>query len=238
MSNARSATVSRRGLIFGALAAGALSRFPAPALAQAAGPFQLAPLPYADTALAPAISANTLGFHWGRHHRGYVDTLNRLVAGTPLAAQSLDDVVKNTAGRPEVLAIFNSAAQAWNHDFYWKSLKPNGGGMPGEALRARIDQDFGGFDRFRQEFANAALGQFGSGWAWLAVANGRLRLGRTPNAETPMIQPGVTCLLTIDVWEHAYYLDYQNRRADYVAAVIDRLLNWDFAAEQFARSRG
>jgi len=227
--------VPRRSLLLGALAASVLPRA---ALAQAAGRFQLAPLPWPDTALAPVISANTIGFHWGRHHRGYVDTLNRLVAGTPFEAQGLDDVVKASADKPEHTAIFNNAAQVWNHDFYWKSLKPGGGGTAGGALAARIDADLGGFDRFKQDLAAAATGQFGSGWAWLVAEAGRLRIERTPNAATPMTRPGATCLLTIDVWEHAYYLDYQNRRADYVAAVIDRLLNWDFAAEQLARSRG
>ena len=203
------------------------------ARAAASGPFTLPPLPYPDDALSPQISANTIGFHYGKHHQGYVNNLNQLVAGTPLADQSLEAVVKATAGQAEQAAIFNNAAQVWNHTFYWNSLRPKGGCKPGGALAELIDKSFGGFEPFKAEFAKAATSQFGSGWAWLVKDGDRLIVTRTGNADTP-IAHGQQPLLTIDVWEHAYYLDYQNRRADYVAAVLDHLINWDFAAQNLA----
>jgi len=189
-------------------------------------------LPYPDNALEPVISANTLGFHYGKHHKTYLDNLNKLIAGTELADLSLEAVIKAVAGKPDKVGVFNNAAQTWNHTFYWHSLRPNGGGEPPAALKQRIEAAFGGFDKFKQEFANAAVTQFGSGWAWLVRDGDALKIVKTGNADTPLVS-GVTPLLTIDVWEHAYYLDYQNRRADYVNAVIDRLLNWEFALQNW-----
>ncbi len=218
-----------------AAGAAAASFWPAPAIAQNRAPYALPPLPYSDTALAPVISQQTVGFHHGRHHRFYVDNINRLVEGTPLAELSLDDMVKTSAVNPNRVAHFNNAAMIWNHNFYWTSLKPGGGGPPNGALRAKIDEDLGGYDKFKADYAALANGTFGSGWAWLVADKGKLQLVRTLNADTPLVR-GLACLLTIDVWEHAYYLDYQNRRADYTAAVIDKLLNWDFANEQWAKA--
>jgi Fe-Mn family superoxide dismutase len=199
-----------------------------------AEPFALPPLPYADTALAPVISANTLGFHYGKHHKTYVDNLNKLVPGSDLEGASLVDIVNATAGKADKAAFFNNAAQVWNHTFYWHCLKPAGGGKPAGDLAAKIDAAFGSLDTFKKDFANAAVTQFGSGWAWLVADAGALKIVKTGNAEVPFTK-GQKPLLTIDVWEHAYYLDYQNRRADYVNALIDKLLNWDFAAENLAK---
>ena len=190
----------------------------------------LPPLPYAENALDPVISADTIGFHYGKHHRGYVDTLNKLIAGTELANLSLKNIIAETAGKADKVAIFNNAAQAWNHTFYWRSLRPKGGGEPPAALKQRIDASFGNLDACKKELATAAATEFGSGWAWLVLEADKLKVVKTDNAETPLTK-GVKPLLTIDVWEHAYYLDYQNRRADYVNAVLDKLINWDFAAE-------
>ena len=198
--------------------------------AGAAAPITLPPLPYADTALDPVISANTIGFHYGKHHKAYVDNLNKLIAGSELAEVGLEEIIRRTAGKPDKVAIFNNAAQTWNHTFYWNSLAPRGGGKPSGTLAARIEKDFGSFEACRQQLLDAAVGQFGSGWAWLVVDQGTLKVVKTPNADLPLTA-GQTPLLTIDVWEHAYYLDYQNRRADYVSAVIDKLLNWEFAAK-------
>ena len=190
----------------------------------------LPPLPYADNALHPVISANTLGFHYGKHHKAYVDNLNKLIAGTPLEGQPLEKIILEVAGKADKAGVFNNAAQIWNHTFYWNSLKPNGGGAPPAALAKLIERDFGGVDNLKKELATAATTQFGSGWAWLASDNGKLVVAKTSNAELPMTK-GQKALLTIDVWEHAYYLDYQNRRPDYANAVIDKLLNWQFAAD-------
>ncbi|MBE2293772.1 MAG: superoxide dismutase [Phycisphaerales bacterium] len=203
-----------------------------PARAAAANPFTLPPLPYAENALEPVISARTLNFHYGKHHQGYVNNLNKLVEGTSLADQSLVEVIKASASSNQTL-IFNNAAQVWNHSFYWNSLNPKGGGKPSGALAEMIEKSFGGFEPFKTEFAKAATSQFGSGWAWLVQDGDKLAVVKTGNADTPLVQ-GQKPLLTIDVWEHAYYLDYQNRRADYVAAVLDRLINWDFAAQNLA----
>ena len=191
--------------------------------------FSLPPLPYPDNALAPVVSAQTLGFHYGKHHKTYVDNLNKLIQGSGLEGRSLEDIVKATSGVADKAGIFNNAAQVWNHTFYWNSLRPNGGGKPPAAVGQKLDAAFGSFDNFKKELANAAVTQFGSGWAWLVAEGGQLKVVKTGNAEVPFTK-GQKPLLTIDVWEHAYYLDYQNRRADYVAAVIDKLLNWDFAA--------
>jgi superoxide dismutase, Fe-Mn family len=190
----------------------------------------LPPLPYAENALDPAISANTIAFHYGKHHKGYVDTLNKLIGGTELASLSLEKIIAETAGKPDKVAIFNNAAQSWNHAFYWRSLRPKGGGEPPAALKPMIDASFGNVDACKKELATAATARFGSGWAWLVLDAGKLKVVTTGNAETPLAK-GVTPLLTIDVWEHAYYLDYQNRRADHVNAVLDKLINWGFAAD-------
>ena len=203
---------------------------------KAPAPFELAPLPWKDDALAPHVSANTIRFHYGKHHKGYVDNLNRLVAGSALSELSLEQLVRETANVQSQSAIYNNAAQAWNHDFYWHSLNPGRGMQPAGALELRIADDFGSYDAFKEQFTAAAMGQFGSGWAWLVVDAGKLKITRTANADTPMAT-GKPCLLAIDVWEHAYYLDYQNRRADHVAAVIENLLHWDFAAKQFASAQ-
>lgn len=199
----------------------------------ASGPFVLPPLPYPDNALNPYISTQTVGFHYGKHHQGYVNKLNELVAGLPLADQPLEAVIAATAGKVDQAAIFNNAAQIWNHTFYWNSLRTKGGGKPTGALAEAIDRSFGGFDAFKAEFLKAATGQFGSGWAWLVKDGDKLAVTKTSNADTP-IAHSQRPLLTIDVWEHAYYLDYQNRRADYVAAIFENLINWDFAAQNLA----
>ena len=197
---------------------------------------ELPALPYAQDALAPVVSAETLSFHYGKHHKAYVDNLNKLVAGTDLAEAALEKVIAAVAGKPDKAGVFNNAAQVWNHTFFWNSMKPNGGGAPAGAVAKAIDASFGSAENFRKEFANVAMTQFGSGWAWLVADKGALRVMKTANADTPLTM-GVTPLLTIDVWEHAYYLDYQNRRADFVAAVMDRLLNWDFANANLAVAR-
>ena len=195
--------------------------------AQAGTQYILAPLPYANTALDPVISANTLSFHYGKHHKTYVDNLNNLLANSDLAGKSLEDIIRASAGQADKAAIFNNAAQVWNHMFYWHSLKPNGG-EPSAALKQKIEASFGSLEACKKEFAQAALTQFGSGWAWLVVDGGKIAIVKTGNAETP-ITKNIRPLLTIDVWEHAYYLDYQNRRADYANAILDKLINWDFA---------
>jgi Fe-Mn family superoxide dismutase len=190
----------------------------------------LPPLPYAEDALDPVISAKTIGFHYGKHHKGYVDTLNKLVAGTELAGISLEKLIAATAGKADKVAIFNNVAQTWNHNFYWRSLRPKGGGDPPMELKQRIEASFGTLDACKKELATAGATEFGSGWAWLVLETDKLKVVKTDNAETPLTK-GVKPLLTIDVWEHAYYLDYQNRRADYVNAVLDKLINWGFAGD-------
>jgi Fe-Mn family superoxide dismutase len=196
---------------------------------------ELPPLPYAQDALAPVISAQTLSFHYGKHHKTYVDNLNKLVAGTDMSESPLEALIKAVVGKPDKAGVFNNAAQVWNHTFFWNSMKPNGGGAPTGAVAKAIDASFGSYENFKKEFSNAAMTQFGSGWAWLVADKGQLKIAKTPNAETPLTT-GQTALLTVDVWEHAYYLDYQNRRADFVAAVIDKLLNWEFANANLARA--
>ncbi|ODT64140.1 MAG: superoxide dismutase [Nitrosomonadales bacterium SCN 54-20] len=193
-------------------------------------PYVLPPLPYADNALDPVISANTLGFHYGKHHKTYVDNLNKLVAGTNLADLSLEEIIASTAGKTDKVGIFNNAAQVWNHTFYWNSLSPKGGGEPPASLKQKIETAFGSVEVCKKELATAATTQFGSGWAWLVNDGDRLQVIKTGNADLPLTK-GMKPLLTIDVWEHAYYLDYQNRRADYVNAVLDKLINWGFAAD-------
>lgn len=196
-------------------------------------PFNLPPLPYADTALEPLISANTLSFHYAKHHKTYVDNLNKLVEGKDLASMSLEEIIMASSGKADMAGLFNNAAQVWNHTFYWNSLKPNGGGKPTGAIAAAIDKDLGGYDKFKADLSAAAVTQFGSGWAWLVSDEGTLKIVKTGNAEVPLTK-GQKPLLTIDVWEHAYYLDYQNLRAKYVETLIDKLLNWDFANQNFA----
>ena len=197
---------------------------------------ELEPLPYAENALEPVITAKTISFHRGKHHAGYVATLNKLVVGTPYEGMPLEAMVRRAAAE-QAVPIFNNAAQAWNHAFYWKSLAPAGaGGAPEGAFGEAVARDFGSFANLKAALADAAVKRFGSGWAWLVAKEGRLSVVSTPNAETPITQAGVTPLLTVDVWEHAYYLDWQNRRADYVAALLDKLANWKFAAENFARA--
>lgn len=190
----------------------------------------LPPLPFAETALEPVITANTLSFHYGKHHKAYVDKLNTLISGTDYSEMKLEKIITSTAGFPEKAAIFNNAAQVWNHNFYWNSLKANGGGEPPAALQKKIEESFGSLDAFKKEFAGAAVAQFGSGWAWLVLDDGKLKVVKTANAENPLTTR-MKPLLTIDVWEHAYYLDYQNRRPDYSAAVLDKLINWEFATQ-------
>jgi len=195
-----------------------------------AAPHTLPPLPYAENALDPVISAKTVGLHYGKHHKGYVETLNKLIAGTDLAGLSLPKIIARTAAKPQQVAIFDNAAQAWNHTFYWNSLRPKGGGEPSAELRQAIESSFGSVDACRKELATAATSQFGSGWAWLVMKGDALKVIKTSNADTPLTM-GMKPLLAIDVWEHAYYLDYQNRRADYVSSVIERLVHWGFAAD-------
>jgi len=197
---------------------------------RAASSIVLPPLPYAENALEPVLTAKTLSFHYGKHHKAYVDNLNKLIAGTEYAALSLEKIITSTAGKPEKAAIFNNAAQIWNHTFYWNSLSPKGGGEPPAALKHKIEASFGSVDAFKKEFAAAAVSQFGSGWAWLILEDGKLKVVKTGNADNPLTT-GKKPLLTIDVWEHAYYLDYQNRRPDYVNAVLDKLINWEFVLQ-------
>ncbi|MDP2311177.1 MAG: superoxide dismutase [Pseudomonadota bacterium] len=188
----------------------------------------LPPLPYADSALDPVISANTIGFHYGKHHKAYVDNGNKLLAGTDLEGRPMAEIIKATYGKADKAGVFNNVAQVWNHDFYWLSMRPGGGGAPKGRIADQINSSFGSYDTFKTELSQAAMTQFGSGWAWLVSEGGKLKVTKTPNAENPLVH-GQTPLLTIDVWEHAYYLDFQNRRADYVSAWLDKLVNWDFA---------
>jgi Fe-Mn family superoxide dismutase len=191
----------------------------------------LPPLPYAEDALEPHLGAKTLAIHYGKHHQGYLDNLVRLTAETPLATMPLTEVVKATAGDPGQILIFNNAAQVWNHTFFWQSMKPGGGGRPEGRLLAMIERDFGSYDAFAEAFLVAGMTQFGSGWAWLVLDGDTLRVAKTGNADTPLAH-GQIPLLTCDVWEHAYYLDYQNRRRDFVIAFLEHLVNWEFAAAQ------
>jgi Fe-Mn family superoxide dismutase len=184
-------------------------------------------MPYTKDALAPVISANTLEFHYGKHHKAYVDNLTKLIAQTDLADQPLESIVTKTVGDPAKAGIFNNAAQVWNHSFYWKCLKGGGGGTPTGTVARKITSAWGSYEKFAAELKNAGVTQFGSGWAWLILDGGELKIVKTANADTP-IAHAQKPLLTLDVWEHAYYLDYQNRRPDYLAAVIDKLINWDF----------
>ena len=184
-------------------------------------------LPFAKDALEPVISANTLDFHYGKHHNAYVTNLNKLIAGTDLDGKNLEEIISAVAGDAAKAGVFNNAAQVWNHSFYWNCMKADGGGAATGAIAAKIDADFGSFDAFIEEFKTAAATNFGSGWTWLVLDSGKLKVTKTTNADTPMAH-GQTALLTIDVWEHAYYLDFQNRRPDYIADFAAKLINWDF----------
>ena len=188
-------------------------------------------LPYSKDALEPHISSKTLEFHHGKHHNAYVTNINKLIAGTPMENLSLEDIILKSAKDPAMTGVFNNSAQVWNHTFYWNCMKKNGGGKPSGKLAAEIDKAFGSFEKFMEEIKNAAATQFGSGWAWLVKEGDTLKIMKTSNADTPMVH-GVKALLTIDVWEHAYYLDYQNRRPDYIAAFFENLVNWDFVESQ------
>jgi Fe-Mn family superoxide dismutase len=191
-------------------------------------PFELPPLPFSEGALEPYISARTLSFHYEKHHRKYVTTTNELIKGTQFEKSNLEGIIKATAGNAEMSKLFNNASQAWNHWFYWNSLKPNGGNVPGGNIRQAIESTFGSFDQFAKQFITAANDQFGSGYAWLVKEGNKLRVVKTSNADNPVAQ-NLKPLLAIDVWEHAYYLDYQNRRQDYTTAVVNDVLNWEFA---------
>lgn len=193
-------------------------------------PHTLPPLPYADNALEPIISAKTVSFHYGKHHQSYVDNLNKQILGTDFAGMPLEKIITETAGKKEYTTIFNNAAQTWNHAFYWRSLRPKGGGVPPDVMQQKIENSFDSLDACKKELATAATTQFGSGWAWLVLNGDKIQVVKTANADVP-ITTGLKPLLVIDVWEHAYYLDYQNRRPDHVKAVLDSLINWDFAAE-------
>ena len=195
--------------------------------------FTLPELPFGATELEPFITANTLGFHHGKHHAAYVTNLNNLIAGTDLEGKSLEEVILAVAGDASKAGIFNNAAQVWNHTFYWQSMKPGGGGQPSGALLDKINADFGSFEAFVEAFKAAGATQFGSGWAWLVLENGSLKVTKTANADLPLAH-GQKSLLTMDVWEHAYYLDFQNRRPDYISTFLDKLANWDFAAANLA----
>jgi len=195
--------------------------------------FTLPELPFAKDALEPHMSSKTLEFHHGKHHNAYVTKLNGLIEATEFEGLALEEIIKKSANDDSKTGIFNNAAQVWNHTFFWHSLSPNGGGNPTGELADRINSDFESLDQFKKDFVNAGVGQFGSGWAWLVEEAGQLRIVKTPNAETP-ITKGQKPLLTVDVWEHAYYLDFQNRRPDFIETFLDNLINWDFAAQNLS----
>jgi len=184
-------------------------------------------LPFEKNALEPHISEQTIEFHYGKHHNTYVVNINKFIEGTELSGQDLETIIGKTSKDASKAAIFNNAAQVWNHSFYWNCMKPGGGGVPSGAIAEKINSDFGSYDAFVEQFKNAGVTQFGSGWAWLVLKDGRLEIMKTLNADTPLAH-GLEPLLTVDVWEHAYYLDYQNRRPDYLGTFIDHLINWDF----------
>ncbi len=195
--------------------------------------FQQPPLPYDFNALEPYMSAKTFEFHYGKHHAAYVTNLNNLTKDTELADKSLEEVIKTTFKDSSKVGVFNNAAQVWNHTFFWHSLKPSGGGEPSSELAEKIKAAFGSCDKFKEEFKNAAATQFGSGWAWLVKDGDTLKVIKTPNAENPLAH-GHTALLTLDVWEHAYYLDYQNKRPDFIQTFLDHLVNWEFVAHNLS----
>lgn len=197
---------------------------------------QLPELPYAKDALAPHISAQTLEFHHDKHHAAYVTNTNKFVAGTELADRSLEEIIRAAAASPDKKALFNNSAQVWNHTFFWNCMAPNGGGKPSGEAAERIQQDFGGYDAFADKFHTTAVGQFGSGWAWLVLDGGKLKVESTANADLPLAH-GKTALLTCDVWEHAYYLDYQNRRPDFVKVFLEKLVNWSFVNQNLKSAK-
>lgn len=199
---------------------------------------ELPPLPYEEDALAPHISAKTLSFHYGKHHKGYVDKTNKAIEGTELDDLALVPLIRKVANDAAQQSLFNNAAQVWNHDFYWRSMTPKGGGRPRGLIGERIDRDLGGYEKFRPRFKEMALGQFGSGYCWLVLgADGRLKIQATANAQTPIAGTRDVPLLTTDVWEHSYYLDYQHERAAYIDAFLDNLVNWEFAEANLAAIR-
>src|SRR3954447_13215321 len=191
----------------------------------------LPPLPFPIDSLAPHYSRETLEYHYGKHHNAYVVNLNNLQKGTEFENMTLEEIVKKSSG-----GIYNNSAQVWNHTFFWNCMKPGGGGNPSGDIAQAIDRDLGGLQKFKDDFKARAAGQFGSGWAWLVASGGKLSITSTPNAVDPLAQ-GQTALLTCDVWEHAYYLDYQNRRPDFVQAFLDNLINWDFVAQNLAKAK-
>jgi superoxide dismutase, Fe-Mn family len=199
--------------------------------------YELPPLPYEYTALEPHISKRTLEFHHDKHHAAYVKTLNELIAGSKLEQLELEEIIRKTAGaeNDKDRKIFNNAAQVWNHDFFWESLAPNGGGLPPEPLLKRIEGSFGSFDNFRDKFVDAAVNEFGSGWAWLVTEKGKLAITTTHDADNPVTSKS-HALWTCDVWEHAYYLDYQQERAEFVKAVIESTANWQFVGKRLVES--
>jgi Fe-Mn family superoxide dismutase len=198
--------------------------------------FELPSLPYAPDALAPYMSAETLDFHHGKHHKAYVDKLNELTASGPFAGKSLEEIVVGSYGKPETQVLFNNAGQHWNHNHFWKWMKPSGGGsIPGEVER-RIVSDFGSVDKFKEDFKAAGVGQFGSGWAWLVVDGGKLAITKTPNGENPLVH-GKTAILGVDVWEHSYYIDYRNARPKYLDAFLNNLVNWEYVAELLSTAK-
>jgi len=197
----------------------------------AAGQAEVPPLPYAENALEPYTSARTMSFHYGKHHKAYAEKLRALVKGTPLADKSVEEVIRLTAAKAGQAEIFNNAAQFWNHSFFWKCMRPDGGGKPAGKLAQMIDQSFGDFESFKKQFISAAVAQFGSGWTWLVLDGEKVKIMPAANADNPMAH-GLKAILTVDVWEHAYYLDYENRRKDFVTAWLEHLINWDFAAQE------
>ncbi|WP_414437834.1 superoxide dismutase [Candidatus Bealeia paramacronuclearis] len=191
--------------------------------------FELPPLPYAMDALAPHLTQETLEYHYGKHHQTYVTNLNNLIKDSPYASLTLEEIIQDTSQKPDKVGIFNNAAQIWNHTFYWNSMKPNGGGKPTGKILEKIESDFGNYEAFRDTFKQAATTQFGSGWAWLVQGqDGKLKVVKTGNADLPLVH-GERAILTCDVWEHAYYIDFRNRRPDYVDVFLNHLVNWDFA---------
>ena len=199
--------------------------------------FELPDLPYSRDALEPHYSSQTIDFHYGKHHKTYVDKLNQLIEGSPLAGQSLEDIIIHTSGQADKVGVFNNAAQIWNHTFFWQSMTPKGGGQPTGELYEKLCSDFGSFENFKKEFIDAAATQFGSGWTWLVWDQGKLKIVKTANADNPMSNNKGIALLTCDVWEHAYYLDYQNRRPDFVATFLDHLVNWTFVAQNLEKAK-
>ena len=197
---------------------------------------QLPSLPYVESALEPNYSAKTISFHYGKHHKAYVDNLNKLIAGTPIEGKLLEEIILASAGDSSRVGMFNNSAQVWNHTFFWNCMKPAGGGKPQGDLARRIDATFGSYEKFAEQFKAAAVGRFGSGWAWLVSDGSALKITSTANADTPLASKQ-TALLTVDVWEHAYYLDYQNRRPDFVQAFLDHLVNWEFVAGNLAKAK-